>query len=80
MPSKPTPITMDAVYAAPGYLFRRMQQIARTVDSIPQDHTFWVKSADQELRVDVSGWRFFYRIDTSHHTIDVVRGIPLVIA
>jgi MarR family transcriptional regulator, lower aerobic nicotinate degradation pathway regulator len=28
MPSKPVPITMDAVYAAPGYLFRRMQQIA----------------------------------------------------
>jgi len=28
MPSKPSPITMDAVYAAPGYLFRRMQQIA----------------------------------------------------
>jgi DNA-binding MarR family transcriptional regulator len=26
MPSKP--ITMDAVYTAPGYLFRRMQQIA----------------------------------------------------
>ena len=26
--SKPTPVTMDAVYAAPGYLFRRMQQIA----------------------------------------------------
>src|ERR1700749_4889792 len=28
MPSKPTTITMDAVYDAPGYLFRRMQQIA----------------------------------------------------
>lgn len=29
MPSKPSsPVTMDAVYAAPGYLFRRMQQIA----------------------------------------------------
>src|SRR5258708_17553145 len=28
MPSKPMPITMDAVYTAPGYLFRRMQQIA----------------------------------------------------
>jgi MarR family transcriptional regulator, lower aerobic nicotinate degradation pathway regulator len=28
MPSKPTHITMDAVYTAPGYLFRRMQQIA----------------------------------------------------
>jgi DNA-binding MarR family transcriptional regulator len=28
MPSEPPPITMDAVYAAPGYLFRRMQQIA----------------------------------------------------
>jgi MarR family transcriptional regulator, lower aerobic nicotinate degradation pathway regulator len=28
MPSKPAPITMDAVYGAPGYLFRRMQQIA----------------------------------------------------
>src|SRR6266436_3230773 len=28
MPSKSTAITMDAVYAAPGYLFRRMQQIA----------------------------------------------------
>ncbi len=29
MPSKPAaPITIDAVYAAPGYLFRRMQQIA----------------------------------------------------
>src|SRR5690348_8367039 len=28
MPSKPTFITMDAVYTAPGYLFRRMQQIA----------------------------------------------------
>ena len=28
MPSKPMPLTMDAVYAKPGYLFRRMQQIA----------------------------------------------------
>jgi MarR family transcriptional regulator, lower aerobic nicotinate degradation pathway regulator len=28
MRSKPTAITMDAVYTAPGYLFRRMQQIA----------------------------------------------------
>jgi len=26
--NKPAPITMDAVYTAPGYLFRRMQQIA----------------------------------------------------
>jgi MarR family transcriptional regulator, lower aerobic nicotinate degradation pathway regulator len=26
--TKHTPITMDAVYTAPGYLFRRMQQIA----------------------------------------------------
>jgi len=32
MPSKPQPpITMDAVYAAPGYLFRRMQQIAVSI-------------------------------------------------
>lgn len=28
MPSSKPPITMDAVYTAPGYLFRRMQQIA----------------------------------------------------
>jgi DNA-binding MarR family transcriptional regulator len=28
MPNKSAPITMDAVYNAPGYLFRRMQQIA----------------------------------------------------
>jgi DNA-binding MarR family transcriptional regulator len=28
MPNKTATITMDAVYAAPGYLFRRMQQIA----------------------------------------------------
>src|SRR4051794_32576441 len=28
MPSKSEEITMDAVYTAPGYLFRRMQQIA----------------------------------------------------
>src|ERR1700733_7646023 len=28
MPNKPVTITMDAVYTAPGYLFRRMQQIA----------------------------------------------------
>ena len=31
MPSKPLPITIDAVYAAPGYLFRRMQQIAVSI-------------------------------------------------
>lgn len=32
MPSKPhSPITMEAVYAAPGYLFRRMQQIAVSI-------------------------------------------------
>ena len=32
MPSKSSPpITMDAVYAAPGYLFRRMQQIAVSI-------------------------------------------------
>jgi len=28
MPSKPFSLTMDAVYTKPGYLFRRMQQIA----------------------------------------------------
>jgi MarR family transcriptional regulator, lower aerobic nicotinate degradation pathway regulator len=28
MPNKPGPISMDAVYTKPGYLFRRMQQIA----------------------------------------------------
>jgi MarR family transcriptional regulator, lower aerobic nicotinate degradation pathway regulator len=28
MPNKTAPLTMDAVYTAPGYLFRRMQQIA----------------------------------------------------
>ena len=28
MPNKAAPLTMDAVYTAPGYLFRRMQQIA----------------------------------------------------
>ena len=31
MPSKPSAITMDAVYTAPGYLFRRMQQIAVSI-------------------------------------------------
>ena len=32
MPSQPLPpITMDALYAAPGYLFRRMQQIAVSI-------------------------------------------------
>jgi DNA-binding MarR family transcriptional regulator len=31
MPSKPPPVTMDAVYTAPGYLFRRMQQIAVSI-------------------------------------------------
>ena len=28
MPNKADTVTMDAVYTAPGYLFRRMQQIA----------------------------------------------------
>src|SRR6266576_6354520 len=28
MPNKTAPVTMDAVYSKPGYLFRRMQQIA----------------------------------------------------
>jgi DNA-binding MarR family transcriptional regulator len=28
MPNKTAPLTMDAVYTKPGYLFRRMQQIA----------------------------------------------------
>src|SRR5450759_2086376 len=28
MPNKTPPVTMDAVYSKPGYLFRRMQQIA----------------------------------------------------
>ncbi len=31
MPSKPPDITMDAVYTKPGYLFRRMQQIAVSI-------------------------------------------------
>ena len=32
MPNRPSsPITMDEVYAAPGYLFRRMQQIAVSI-------------------------------------------------
>ena len=43
MPSREPPLTMDAVYTKPGYLFRRMQQIAvaifveecKTFDSTP---------------------------------------------
>jgi DNA-binding MarR family transcriptional regulator len=31
MPNKPAAVTMDAVYSAPGYLFRRMQQIAVSI-------------------------------------------------
>lgn len=31
MQNKTPPVTMDAVYAAPGYLFRRMQQIAVSI-------------------------------------------------
>ena len=31
MPSKPAAVTMDAVYSKPGYLFRRMQQIAVSI-------------------------------------------------
>jgi DNA-binding MarR family transcriptional regulator len=31
MPSKQNVVTMDAVYTAPGYLFRRMQQIAVSI-------------------------------------------------
>jgi DNA-binding MarR family transcriptional regulator len=31
MPNKKRPITMDAVYTKPGYLFRRMQQIAVSI-------------------------------------------------
>jgi DNA-binding MarR family transcriptional regulator len=31
MPNRPDPVTMDAVYGAPGYLFRRMQQIAVSI-------------------------------------------------
>jgi DNA-binding MarR family transcriptional regulator len=31
MPNKPISLTMDAVYTAPGYLFRRMQQIAVSI-------------------------------------------------
>src|SRR5258708_32378081 len=31
MPNRRQPITMDAVYTKPGYLFRRMQQIAVSI-------------------------------------------------
>src|ERR1700754_1441444 len=31
MSRKPAPLTMDAVYTKPGYLFRRMQQIAVSI-------------------------------------------------
>src|SRR5450631_4809644 len=31
MPNKSAPETMDAVYTKPGYLFRRMQQIAVSI-------------------------------------------------
>src|ERR1700716_1629370 len=31
MPNRSPPVTMDAVYTKPGYLFRRMQQIAVSI-------------------------------------------------
>src|SRR6202047_4568853 len=31
MPNEPAAVTMDAVYTKPGYLFRRMQQIAVSI-------------------------------------------------
>ena len=57
----------------------RMQEIATTVAAIPRDHTFWAKTSERELQVDVGGWRFFYRVHPETHRIDVVRGKPLAI-
>ena len=49
MPSKP--ITMDAVYTAPGYLFRRMQQIAVAL-FVEECKAFDLTAAPRVLRSD----------------------------
>ena len=55
MPSKSAAVTMDAVYTKPGYLFRRMQQIAvaifveecRAYDLTPVQYAALVAIPDQ---------------------------------
>ena len=70
----------DAPVDIQAELQARLREVAATVASIPQDHTFWAKVQNHDLQIDISGWRFFYRVDQAAQRLEVVRGTLRAIA
>src|SRR2546426_4733563 len=58
-------------------LLLRLGELASTLASIPaHHHSVWSSPVDSDLRLDVRGWQFLYRVDPPARRITVHRGGP----
>jgi len=58
-------------------LVLRLYEISSTIESIPAHRrSAWFSLGDSDVRVDVRGWQFFYRVDPQARLITVLRGSP----
>jgi hypothetical protein len=74
-------VALTAEFGAPddirAELLLRMGELASTLASIPaHHHSVWSSLVDSELRLDVRGWKFLYRVDPAARRITVHRGGP----
>ena len=55
----------------------RLHELASTLASIPaHHHSVWSSLVNSDLRLDVRGWQFLYRVDPTARRITVLRGGP----
>jgi hypothetical protein len=53
----------------------RLHEITTTLANVPADHIVWESMRDSEVRIDVRGWHFFYRVDRKAQRVTVVRAL-----
>jgi hypothetical protein len=51
---------------------RTMSDISDALATVPASSPFWSSMKDSLLQIDVKGFRVVYRVDRSHHDIQVV--------
>lgn len=74
-------VALTAEFGAPDEvrdeLRLRLHELASTLASIPaHHHSVWSSLVYSEMRLDVGGWQFLYRVDPSARRITVLRGVP----
>ena len=57
-------------------LRRSLEEVGRAIDVMPPDSGMMQSVVQSPMQLDVSGWRFFYKLDTDNSRLLVTSAVP----